>query len=251
MLYDCVLLWVYVKKHECFLAPLHRKTHQKWSQVDLRYIEFLFRFATTPYHQMLYAGRIFACVSWMWPNEKLNHFAFRNFAEALNGKRIWLHGYKSIFAGNKIYCSWRTPMRNMKGRLQRLPFSSLGKFSGMEERSEHQLNHPVIIIYWRLTQLDASEDSTRTTHEHGGARWTKRGRKRKRRSFVDGYLHILHSPKYFHYVVVLLKAKAFHSHFTCIKQAFKLIFLLHGAAVCRYFQLQFPNVKSLKLIWRL
>lgn len=175
----------------------------------------------------------------MWPNEKLNHFAFRNFAEAFDGKRIWWHGYKSIFAGNKIYCSWRTTMRNMKGRLQRLPFSRLGKFSGMEERSEHQLNHPVIIIYWRLTQLDASEDSTRTTHEHGG-------RKRERRSFVDGYLHILHSAKYFDYVVVLLKAFAFY-----LCEAFKLIFPMHGAAVCRYFQLQLPNVKSLKLIWRL
>lgn len=49
-----------------------------------------------------------SCVSWTWPNKKLNHFAFRNFAKPFNAKRVWLREYKSIFVGNKIYCSCQT-----------------------------------------------------------------------------------------------------------------------------------------------
>lgn len=57
---------------------------------------------------------------------KFESFRFsENFAKPFNVKRIWLHEYKSIFAGNKIYCSWHTKAKYQKIECRMLAYAIL------------------------------------------------------------------------------------------------------------------------------
>lgn len=104
-----------------------KKTHQKLSQVDLRYIEFIFRFILlhhAPYHRAthlrthgklrmrLLCMRNSSATEW---TKKIESFRLPKFHNSpFIARHSPLHEDKSIFVGNKIYCSWHAEAKYEK-----------------------------------------------------------------------------------------------------------------------------------------
>lgn len=78
------------------------------------------------------------------------------------GTKAFLLVIKSIETGRPEWNIMLYPFRC-------LPCSSLDKYFGMKERNEHQLNHSVIITYWRLTQRRNATPRTEHTSHMGMA----------------------------------------------------------------------------------